>query len=94
MLDFRGVQHRKLPENYPSLKLTASGNNQQFQGTGLHLHWRLDICTNMAFYKKESFILPLYSDIWEFPKMVGFPQQPWVFLLTMMILGCFGGTPI
>ena len=24
----------------------------------------------------------------------GFPQQPWVFLLKMIILGCFGGTPI
>ena len=24
----------------------------------------------------------------------GGTQQPWVFLLTMIILGCFGGTPI
>ena len=29
-----------------------------------------------------------------FPKMVGFPNNHAVFLLKMIILGCFGGTPI
>ena len=31
--------------------------------------------------------------IWMFPKMVGFPQQPWVFLLKMIILGWRLGVP-
>ena len=39
---------------------------------------------------KKSF----YSDIWLFPKMVGFPNKPMGFLLKMIILGCFGGTTI
>ena len=30
----------------------------------------------MALYKKESFILPLYSDIWMFPEMVSLPNKP------------------
>ena len=29
-----------------------------------------------------------------FPKMVGFPNNHWVFLIKMIILGCFGGTTI
>lgn len=32
-----------------------------------------------------------YTNICGFPKTVRFPQQPWVFLLKMIILGCFGG---
>ena len=32
--------------------------------------------------------------IWWFPKMVGFPNNHGFFLLKMIILGCFGGTPI
>ena len=31
--------------------------------------------------------------IWGFPKMLGFPQQPWVFLLKMIILRCEMGVP-
>ena len=38
------------------------------------------------FYKKGA--------IWAFPKMVGFPNNYRVFLLEMIILGCFGGTTI
>ena len=35
----------------------------------------------------------IYERIWGFPKKGG-TQQPWVFLLKMIILGCFGGTTI
>ena len=37
-----------------------------------------------------KYIIYIYINIWGFPKMV-VPQQPWVFLLKMIILGCWGG---
>ena len=58
--------------------------------------WRLQLCHLRHFQRWKVGIvrgrdkLGFYLDV----SKNGGTQQPWVFLLQMIILGCFGGTPI
>ena len=42
---------------------------------------------------QKSLGISNFRNKWGFPKMVGFPNNPWVFLLKMIILGCEMGVP-
>ena len=87
----RGLYHK--PWNFQ----TNSSRNLNNQSWNFHSCWKEAIPKERIVFQPSIFRCKLLVSGSGFHMDVsknGGTQQPWVFLLNMIILGCFGGTPI